>query len=277
MSRMRSVIAALALTFVAAPALAAEGGAVPHKEHWSFSGPFGHYDRAQLQRGFRVYREVCSSCHGMELISFRNLMEPGGPEFSEGQIRMLAAEYQIQDGPGDDGQMFERPGRLSDRWPSPFPNEQAARAANGGAHPPDFSVLAKARSYERGWTNLRVVWDFLTQYQEHGVDYIHALLTGYDHPPPEGKEGQPGLHYNPYFPGGWIAMPKPISDGQVEYTDGTPATVDQYSRDVSAFMMWAAEPHLEARKQMAFIVIIFLAVFAGLLYFTKKKVWNDAH
>jgi ubiquinol-cytochrome c reductase cytochrome b/c1 subunit len=274
MSRTLSVIAALALTVVTAPAFAASG-ATPHKEHWSFSGPFGHFDRAQLQRGFKVYREVCSSCHSMELLSFRNLMEPGGPEFSEGQIRLLAAEYQVQDGPGDDGQMFERPGRLSDRFPSPFPNEQAARAANGGAHPPDFSVLAKARSYERGWP--WVILDFLTQYQEYGVDYIHALLNGYDHQPPAGHQGQPGLHYNPYFPGGWIAMPKPINDNQVEYTDGTPTTIDQYSRDVSAFMMWAAEPHLETRKQTGFVVVIFLAVFAGLLYFTKKKVWSDAH
>jgi len=268
-----AAVAFAALT--AAPALGAEGGAVPPKLDWSFGGLFGHYDRAQLQRGFKVYREVCASCHGMELVSFRNLREPGGPEFTEGQVQMLAAEYQIQDGPGEDGEMFERPGRLSDRWPSPFPNEQAARAANGGAYPPDFSVLAKARTYERGFQNGYILWDLVTQYQEHGADYIHALLVGYDHPVPEGQEGQPGLHYNPYFPGGWIAMPKPVSDGQVEYTDGTPTTVDQYSRDVTAFMMWAAEPHLEARKALGFKVMIFLIVFAGLLYFTKKKVWGD--
>jgi ubiquinol-cytochrome c reductase cytochrome c1 subunit len=275
--RILPALAALTLAIAATPALAASGGTAPHKEHWSFGGMFGHYDRGQLQRGFKVYREVCASCHGMNLVSFRNLMEPGGPQFSEGQIRLLAAEYQIQDGPGDDGQMFERPGRLSDRWPSPFPNEQAARAANGGAYPPDFSVLAKARSYERGFQKGYIFWDLLTQYQEHGADYIYALLAeGYTNPP-EGAQAQPGLHYNTYFPGNWIAMPKPLSDGQVEYTDGAPATVDQYSRDVTAFMMWAAEPHLGARKQMGFIVIIFLAVFAGLLYFTKKKVWNDAH
>jgi ubiquinol-cytochrome c reductase cytochrome b/c1 subunit len=269
--------AVLALvTFAAAPVFAAEGGAVPAKESWTFAGPFGHFDRAQLQRGFKVYREVCSACHGMKLVSFRNLMEEGGPGFSEGQIRMLASEYQIQDGPGEDGQMFERAGRPSDRWPSPFPNDQAARASNGGALPPDFSVLAKSRTYTRGfWLSLL---DLVLQYQEHGVDYIHALLTGYDHPVPEGHAGQEGLHYNPYFPGGWIAMAKPLADGQVEYTDGTPATVDQYARDVAAFMMWAAEPHLEARKQTGFIVMIFLIVFAGLLYFTKKKVWgNVAH
>jgi ubiquinol-cytochrome c reductase cytochrome c1 subunit len=277
MSRTLSVaIKAAAIAFAslaASPGFAAEGASTPHKQDWTFSGPFGHFDQAQLQRGFKVYREVCAACHGMRLVSFRNLMEEGGPGFSEGQIRLLAAEYQIQDGPGEDGQMFERPGRPSDRWPSPFPNEQAARASNGGAYPPDFSVLAKARTYTRGfWLSLL---DLVTQYQEHGVDYIHALLTGYDQPVPEGQQGQPGLHYNPYFPGGWIAMAKPINDGQVEYTDGTPATVDQYARDVSAFMMWAAEPHLETRKQTGFIVIIFLAVFAGLLYFTKKKVWSS--
>jgi ubiquinol-cytochrome c reductase cytochrome c1 subunit len=267
--------AALALAVSAVPAFAAGNAEHPHKEHWSFSGLFGHYDQAQLQRGFKVYREVCASCHGMTLVSFRNLMEEGGPRFSEGQVRLLSAEYKVTDGPNDTGEMFERPGRPSDRFPAPFPNEQAARVANGGAYPPDFSVLAKARTYERGWTNGYIIWDLLTQYQEHGADYIHALLVGYDKPAPDGVTVPPGLHYNPYFPGGLIAMPKPLNEGQVEYTDGTPTTVDQYSRDVTAFMMWAAEPHLEARKQMGFIVIIFLAVFAALLYFTKKKVWSD--
>jgi ubiquinol-cytochrome c reductase cytochrome c1 subunit len=267
--------AALALAVSAGPAFAAGNVEHPPKEQWSFGGMFGHYDRAQLQRGFKVYREVCASCHALTLVSFRNLMEKGGPQFSEGQVRLLAAEYKITDGPNETGEMFERPGRPSDRFPAPFANEQAARVSNGGAYPPDFSVLAKARSYERGWTNLYIVRDLLTGYQEHGADYIHALLTGYDHQPPADHPVPQGSHYNPYFPGGNIAMPKPISDGQVEYTDGTPTTVDQYSRDVTAFMMWAAEPHLEARKQMGFVVMIFLAVFAVLVYFTKKKVWSD--
>ncbi len=268
--------AAVALVaFASAPAFAAGAAHTPTKEQWTFSGMFGHYDRAQLQRGFKVFREVCASCHGMELLSFRNLQEPGGPQFSEGQVQMLAAEYQIQDGPGEDGEMFDRPGRPSDRWPSPYANEQAARGSNGGALPPDFSVLAKARTYERGFTNGYILWDLITQYQEHGADYIHSLLVGYNETPPGGEEGQPGLHYNPYFPGGWIAMPMPIADDQVEYTDGTPTTVDQYSRDVTAFMMWAAEPHLEARKALGFKIMIFLIVFAGLLYFTKKKVWRE--
>jgi cytochrome c1 len=265
--------AAVALAVSTAPAFAAGDQAHPHKEHWSFSGLFGHYDQAQLQRGFKVYREVCASCHGLGLVSFRNLTEEGGPNFTEGQVRLLSSEYKVTDGPNETGEMFERPGRLSDRFPLPFPNEQAARVANGGAYPPDFSVLAKARSYERGWP--WVILDLATQYQEYGVDYIHALLTGYDKAPPEGQAVPNGLHYNPYFPGGFIAMPKPLNDGQVEYTDGSPATVDQYSRDVTAFMMWTAEPHLEARKRMGFIVIIFLIVLASLVYFTKKKVWSD--
>lgn len=264
---------AAALVF-GAPARAAEGGHDdrPHRESWSFAGPFGLYDTAQLQRGFKVFREVCAACHSANFLYFRNLAQPGGPDFSEAQAKAVAAEYQITDGPNDQGDMFQRPGRLSDHWPSPFPNDQAARAANGGALPPDFSVLAKARSYHVGFPGF--VTDAFIQYQEHGVDYIHALLTGYVEPP-EGTTVQPGLHYNKYFPGHQIAMPKPLSDGQVEYTDGTPQTVDQYSRDVSAFMMWMAEPHLDARKRLGFQVMIFLVVLAGLLYFTKKKVWKD--
>jgi ubiquinol-cytochrome c reductase cytochrome c1 subunit len=186
---------------------------------------------------------------------FRNLSQPGGPEFSKGQVAALAATYQVKDGPNEQGEMFDRPGRPADRFPSPFPNEQAARAANGGAYPPDFSVLAKARTYERGFP--RFIFDIFTQYQEQGPDYIHALLTGYHEKPPEGITLLPGQYYNEYMPGHLIAMPKPISDGQVEYPKGpdgkspVPETVDQYSRDVSAFMVWMAEPHLEARKRTA--------------------------
>lgn len=270
-----AAILSLGVSVIGAPAHASEGGGLdmrPPRLSWSFGGPFGTYDTAQLQRGFKVFREVCSSCHSANFIFFRNLAQPGGPGFSEAQAKAVAAEYQITDGPNDQGEMFQRPGRLSDHWPPPFPNDQAARAANGGALPPDFSVLAKARSYHVGFPGF--ILDAFTQYQEHGVDYIHAVLTGYGEPP-EGVHGQPGLHYNRYFPGNWIAMPRPLSDGQVEYTDGTPATVDQYARDVSAFMMWMAEPHLDMRKRIGFQVMIFLVVFAGLLYFTKKKIWKD--
>ncbi len=267
---------AAALVF-GAPARAAEGGHddIPHRESWSFAGPFGTYDPAQLQRGFKVFREVCASCHSAHFLYFRNLAQEGGPGFSEGQAKAVASEYQITDGPNDQGEMFQRPGRLSDPWPSPFPNDPAARVANGGALPPDLSVIAKARGSHVGFPGF--ITDAFTQYQEGGVDYIHALLNGYVDPP-EGVKVQSGLHYNKYFPGKQIAMPKPLSDGQVEYTDGSPATVDQYSRDVSAFLMWAAEPHLDARKRMGFQVFVFLFVLAGLLYFTKKKVWkNVAH
>jgi ubiquinol-cytochrome c reductase cytochrome c1 subunit len=267
---------ALGAVLTAASAAFAAGGHVekPPRMEWTFAGPFGFYDDAQLQRGFKVYREVCSACHSMKKLSFRNLAEPGGPGFTEDQVKALAAEYTVQDGPNDAGEMFERPGRPSDRFPSPFPNEQAARAAMGGAYPPDMSVLAKARTYTVGFPGF--IFDIFTQYQENGVDYIHALLAeGYVDPPADFKLAE-GTNYNKFMPGNQIAMAMPLVDGQVEYTDGTPQTVDQYSRDVSAFLMWAAEPHLEARKELGFKVMIFLIVFATLLYFTKKKVWKTA-
>ena len=248
----------------------------PPAQSWSFSGPFGKFDRAQLQRGFKVTREVCASCHAMSLIRFRNLSQPGGPEFSAGQVTALAATYQITDGPNEQGEMFQRPGRPADAFPKPFPNEMAARAANGGAYPPDLSVLAKARTYERGFP--RFVFDIFTQYQEQGPDYIKALLVGYKEPP-AGVTLLPGQYYNEYMPGHLIAMPNPLTDGQVEYPKGpdgqpsAPETVAQYSKDVAAFMVWMAEPHLEARKRLGLQVMIFLLVFAGLLYYTKKKIW----
>ncbi len=279
MKKTTLLIAGALAAFLSAPlaALAAEGGATPPRQSWSFSGPFGTFDRAQLQRGFKVYKEVCASCHSLSMVSFRNLSQPGGPQFSRGQVEALAATYQITDGPNDSGEMFQRPGRPADKFPKAFPNENAARAANGGAYPPDFSVLAKARTYSRGFPWF--ILDAFTQYQEHGPDYITALLNGYVEPPP-GVTLAPGQHYNLYMPGNAIAMAKPLSDGQVEYPKGpdgrapVPETVAQYAKDVSAFMMWAAEPHMEARKQMGFKVIIFLIVFAGLLYFTKKKIWG---
>jgi ubiquinol-cytochrome c reductase cytochrome c1 subunit len=238
---------------------------------WSFAGFFGAFDQGQLQRGFQVYREVCAACHGLDLVAFRNLGDENGPHFSEAEVRALAAEYQIPDGPDEAGDMFERPGRPSDYLPNPFPNPEAAAAANGGAAPPDLSVMAKARGVSRGilWTLL----DFFTQYQEAGPDYIHALLSGYSEPP-EGVTVQPGSYYNPYFvAAATLAMPPPLSDDLVTYADGSPQTVDQYSRDVSAFLMWTAEPHLVERKRIGFQAFIFLLVFAGLMYFTKKKVW----
>jgi len=252
---------------------AAEGGPSPERMRWSFSGPFGQYDPAQLQRGLKIYREVCASCHALSMVAFRNLKDEGGLTFSEEQAETIASEYQVKDGPNEKGEFFERPGRLSDYFPSPYPNEEAARAVNGGAYPPDFSTLAKARTYSRGFPLF--LFDAVFQYQEHGQDYIHALLNGYTEPPHGEKPARPGLHYNKYFPGHWIAMGKPLSDGQIEYTDGTPTTVDQYSKDVAAFMTWAAEPHLNARKKLGLVVMFFLIIFAGLVYFTKKAVWSD--
>lgn len=274
---LTGLAAGLSLALFQPAAQAAEGGFKPPQLSWSFSGPFGKFDRAQLQRGFKVYKEVCASCHGASLVAFRNLSQPGGPEFTPGQVAALAATYQIKDGPNDQGEMFDRPGRPADRFPSPFPNEQAARAAQGGAYPPDFSVLAKARTYERGFPTF--VFDIFTQYQEQGPDYIHALMVGYEEPP-AGVTLLPGQNYNKYMPGHLIAMPKPLSDGQIEYPKGpdgkapVPETVDQYARDVAAFMVWMAEPHLEARKRMGLQVMLFLVIFAGLLYYTKKKVWS---
>ncbi len=266
-----AVGAALSIAALATQTVSAQEAEAPPRQHWSFSGPFGTYDTAQLQRGFKVYKEVCSACHSLKLIAFRNLADPDGPAFTEAQAAAVAAGYQVTDGPNDQGQMFQRPGRLADTFPPPFPNDQAARAALGGGLPPDMSVLAKARSYEAGFPWFII--DAFRMYQEDGPDYIHAILNGYTDPP-AGVSLPAGAQYNKYFPGHAIAMPKPISDGQVEYTDGTPATVDQYGRDVAAFLMWAAEPTLDARKRLGFQVMIFLIVLTGLLYFTKKRVWH---
>lgn len=243
----------------------------PKQVEWSFAGPFGTYDKAQLQRGLKVYKEVCSACHSMDLVAFRTLEDLG---YSEAQVKAFAAEYTIEDGPNDDGDMFERPGLPSDYFTPPFPNMQAAAASNGGAAPPDFSLIAKARGVERGFPTF--IFDIFTQYAENGPDYIYSLLTGYDEEPPAGMEIAEGTHYNPYFIGGKsLAMAAPLSDDQVTYDDGAPQTVDQYSRDVSAFLMWAAEPHLESRKKTGFRVMVFLILFAGLMYATKRRVWAN--
>lgn len=257
----------------AGTAHAAEGAPVPPAQKWSFAGPFGKFDQGQLQRGFKVYKEVCASCHSMSLVSFRNLAEAGGPGFSEAQAAAVAAEYKIKD-IDDKGEAIERNGRPADAFPAPFANDRAAAAANGGVAPPDFSTLAKARTYERGFPWF--VIDIFTQYQEQGPDYINALLLGYKDPPKDFVLPAGG-NYNEYFPGHVIAMPNPLSDGQVTFDDGAPQTVAQYAKDVTAFMMWAAEPHLVQRKRIGFQVMIFLLVLSGLLYFTKKKVWSAVH
>lgn len=264
---------ALCAVAAVAPAFAAEQE-VPPRNRWSFAGPTGLFDRGQLQRGLKVYREVCQACHSLSYVAFRNLAQPGGPGFSEAQAGAIAHEYKIKDGPNDQGEMFERDGRAGDRFPSPYANDAAGRAANNGALPPDLSVMAKARSYERGFPWF--VFDIFTQFQEQGPDYIVALMHGYEDAP-AGFALPAGSNYNKYFPGHAIGMPKPLSDGQVDYTDGTPGTVDNYSKDVAAFLMWTAEPHMEARKRIGFQVMIFLLILAGMLFFVKKRVWKTVH
>lgn len=237
----------------ASPALpAGEGPEIEHQE-WSFDGPFGHFDRAQLQRGYKVYRQVCAACHGMRLMHFRNLGQAGGPEFSEEAVKALAAEVEVTDGPNDDGEMFQRPAQTSDAFPSPFANEKAGRAANNGAYPPDLSVMAKARP--------------------GGADYIYALLTGYTDPP-EGFQLSEGMNYNKAFPGHQIAMAAPLFEEGVEYTDGTAPTVENYAHDVAAYLMWAAEPKLEERLRIGFRFMIYLVLLTGFLYIAKRRVWS---
>jgi ubiquinol-cytochrome c reductase cytochrome c1 subunit len=276
MFNTKTILAAVALLAgFAAPAIA-QDHSTPHieKQSWSFAGIFGTYDENQLQRGYQVYREVCSSCHSARLIAFRNLSEEGGPGFSEEQVKALAAEYEIADATTDTG---TRPAVAADRFPKPFATDQDARDANGGAIPPDFSVLAKAR----GVTDAFPFWifNYFTGYSEGGPDYIHALLNGYHAEAPHDFELAEGKYYNDYFPGHAIGMAPPLQDGQVTYEvlegqTAVPETVDQYSKDVAAFMMWMAEPHLAGRKQTGFVVLLFLVGFAGLMYLTKRRIWQ---
>lgn len=243
-----------AAIFVSGSAFAAEGGKALKDVSWSWEGPFGSYDRAALQRGLQVYKDVCAGCHGLRLVAYRNLSALG---YDEDQVKAFAKQYEVQnEEPNDQGEMFMRPARPSDRFVSPHANEQAARAANNGAFPPDLSLIVKARM--------------------HGPDYLYSLLSGYAEPP-AGAEAMEGLSYNPYFAGNWIAMPPPLSEGAVEYGDGTKATVDQMAKDVTSFLAWASMPELEARKSIGLGVLIFLVVLTGLLIAVKKKVWSDVH
>ncbi len=271
----------LALGVAMGGALAEEGGNPAEPEHfpihhpkqekWTFAGPFGHYDKGQLQRGLKVYKEVCSACHSLNLVAFRTLQDLG---YSQEQVKALASQYDVQDGPNGEGEMFTRKGLPTDHFPAPFANPAAAAAANHGAAPPDLSLIAKARAVERGFPTF--IFDIFTQYNEGGPDYIHSLLTGFDEQPPAGMTIAEGTHYNPYFISAKaLAMAKPLSDGQVTYDDGSPQTVDQYARDVAAFLMWTAEPHLEDRKRTGFRVMVFLILFAGLAYIAKRQIWSD--
>ena len=223
------------------------------KTDWSFKGLLGKFDRGSLQRGYQVYTEVCSSCHSMKYVSYRNLAEEGGPEFTEEQAKAIAANFEVLDGPNSDGEMFTRPAKLSDKFVMPYENEKAAQAANGGAYPPDMSVLAKARS--------------------GGVDYIYSVLLGYEDPP-AGVVLDEGVYYNKYMYGNNIKMSQPLSDGLVEYSDGTVASEEQMAKDVTTFLMWAAEPHLESRHKMGFKAILYLIILTILVYFSMKKIWS---
>jgi len=223
------------------------------KTDWSFKGLFGKFDRGSLQRGYQVYTEVCAACHSMKYLSYRNLAEKGGPEFPIIQAKAIAASFEVVDGPNADGEMFTRPAKLSDKFVMPYENEKAAQAANGGAYPPDMSVLVKARG--------------------GGVDYIYSLLQGYEDAP-SGVTLDEGVHYNKYMYGNKIKMSAPLSDGIIEYGDGTVASVEQMSKDVTTFLMWAAEPHLEARHRMGFKAIVYLIILTVLVYFSMKKIWS---
>jgi ubiquinol-cytochrome c reductase cytochrome c1 subunit len=251
---MRTVVrvagAAIAIGMAAGAAAAAEGHIELKHREWPTAGIFGSFDRASAQRGLQVYREVCAACHGLKYVAFRTLDTLG---YSEEDIKAIAAEYTITDGPDDQGEMFERPGQPFDRFPDPYPNTAAAAAANGGKAPPDLSLMAKARL--------------------GGQDYLYSLLTGYEEAPAD-FEVPDGGYYNAYFPGHVIAMPAPLSD-QVTYADGTSATVSQMSQDLAQFLMWAAEPKLEERKGTGLKVMLFLIVLTGLTFALKRKIWAD--
>ena len=225
----------------------------PIKVNWSFKELTGKFDRASLQRGFQVYKEVCASCHSMQYLSYRNLGEPGGPEFTQEEVKAIAASVEIEDGPDSQGEMFTRPGKPSDKFKSPYPNVEASTAANGGAYPPDMSVLVKARP--------------------GGADYMYSVLMGYEEPP-AGMKLDDGVYYNKYMIGQKIKMASPLSEGIVEYSDGTEATMDQMAKDVTTFLAWAAEPELEERHRVGFKVIIYLILLTILVYLSMKKIWS---
>tara|TARA_B100001559_G_scaffold273430_1_gene242905 strand:+ start:3797 stop:4573 length:777 start_codon:yes stop_codon:yes gene_type:complete len=225
----------------------------PIKVDWSFKGLLGKFDRASLQRGFQVYKEVCASCHSMQYLSYRNLGEPGGPEFSKEEVKAIAASFDVTDGPDAQGEMFTRPGKPSDKFVNPYPNVNAATAANGGAYPPDMSVLVKAR--------------------KGGANYIYSVLVGYEDPP-AGVILDEGVYYNKYMIGNNIKMPNNLSDGLVDYADGTEATVDQMAKDVTTFLSWAAEPELESRHKTGVKVILYLVLLSILVFLSMKKIWS---
>ncbi|MBT3360212.1 MAG: cytochrome c1 [Rhodospirillales bacterium] len=255
------ILATFAISLLGAFSLLGMGSALasgdtpkPPSHKWSFSGPFGSFERPALKRGFQVYSEVCSSCHGLSLVAYRNLADIG---FSKAEIAEISAEAEVEDGPDDEGEMYFRPARASDRFVSPFENDNAARSANGGSLPPDLSLIVKARN--------------------GGSDYIFALLTGYREEAPEGFEMNEDMYYNEYFPGHQIAMLPPLDDEAVEYEDGTKPTLTQHAEDVTVFLAWAASPELEARKRLGIKVLVFLLVLTGMLFALKRQIWAKLH
>jgi len=255
-------VALLGLAALATPALAQDEGASIPRQSWSFDGPFGTYDRAALQRGFQVYQEVCSNCHSLNLVAYRDLAALG---YNDDQVKAIAAQKEVTDGPNDQGEMFQRPARPSDHFVPAFPNDQANRAAHNGALPPDQSLIVKARAGGLG-----------ILFGATGADYAYAILTGYKDPP-AGEKLPDNQYYNSYFPGHHIAMPPPLTDDIVTYGDGTKATVQQEAHDVVTFLTWAAEPNMEDRKRTGAKVLLFLLVMTGVLYLAKRKIWAEVH
>ena len=250
---IQRIFAALVATLLAGPALAAGGDVALTKRDWSFNGPFGTFDKAAMQRGFQVYREVCAGCHSMQYIAFRNFADLG---YNEAEIKAIAAEYDVEDGPNDEGEMFTRPGIPADRMPSPYPNDNAARAGNGGALPPDLSLIAKARA--------------------NGPDYLYSLLIGYKEVPAS-MNVPDGMYYNDAYPGSLIAMPQPLYGDDVTYADGADTSIEGSAADLTQFLMWAAEPKMEARKRIGVAVVFFLSIFVVLSVMAKRRVWADLH
>ena len=247
------IAAVLLFGILSSPAVGAGGDVTLKTRNWSFSGPFGTFDKAAMQRGFQVYNEVCAGCHSMKLIAFRNFADLG---YNEAEIKALAAQYEVQDGPNDDGEMFMRPAIPADRMPAPYANDNAARAGNNGALPPDLSLIAKARP--------------------NGPDYLYSLLSSYDDAP-NGKEVPDGMYYNAAYPGHLIAMPQPLYGDDVEYSDGAATSIEAVSADLTQFLMWAAEPKMEVRKRIGVAAVFFLSIFVIFSYLAKRRIWADVH
>ena len=254
MQKFYKILPLIFLFFFNNGSLYAAGDTAPLlKQYWSFNSFFGKFDRASLQRGYQVYTEVCASCHSMQYLSYRNLSEKGGPEFSEEQAKAIASNFEIIDGPNSDGEMFTRPAKLSDRFVMPYANVEEAKISNGGAYPPDMSVLLKARA--------------------GGADYIYSVILGYEDPP-EGMTLDDGVYYNKYMYGNKIKMPPQLYEDLVTYADGTSATPEQMAKDITTFLAWTAEPKLEERHKFGFRAIAYLIILTILVYFSMKKIWS---